>query len=185
MEADWPTLWDTIRAADPYAAAADLGVALEEIEAGVERPHSHRRLYRIRRDAYVLAMPATRPGDEPTPFSFYWAASEGAALRVACGLLHADDEALGDPPAELLIEPGLVTRADLKTWVGRHQPRYSEEGFAGFSPLSGAYIRLSQIVYHFRSIRWDPHAGPYAIEYDPRPAAPLFRGLSAFHRSRQ
>lgn len=185
MKADWPRLLKTIRAADPYAAADDLGVPLEPIEAGVERPQAQRRLYRIADDAFVLAMPAGRAEDGRIPFSFYWAASEGAALRAALGRLDADDDTTGDPPSEILLAPGLLTRSNLQTWVRANQPRYTEEGFAGFSPLRGAYVRLSQLVYHFRSIRWQPDERPYAIEYDPRPAEPLFRKLAAFHLGRQ
>lgn len=182
---DWPTLWETIRAADAYSAADELGIPLEEVETGVERPHSGRRLYRIGADAYVLAMPAAPVRGERTPLSFYWAASEGAVQRSALGLRDADDDAIGDPPPELLIEPGLLTRVALQGWIGEHQPRYVEEGFAGFSPLSGTYVRIGQLVYHFRSIRWDPAETPYSVEYDPRPAEELFQKLGAFYHKRQ
>jgi len=182
---DWPTLWETVRSADPYAAAPDLGVPLDPVEPGVDHLRA-RRLYRAGSNAWLLAMPSSASArGERVPFSFYWTASEGAAVRVAYGHPDADDGALGAPPEELLVEPGLLTRSDLQTWVRQHQPRYVEEGFAGFSPLSGAYVRVGQLVYHFRSIRWEPEERPYAIEYDPRPAEPLFRKLAAFHLRRR
>ena len=201
---DWPTLWDAIRGLDPYTAAAELGLPLEDVDGdGTHR--SGRRLYRIGPDAYVLAMPAGPAGGEAAggeaagdgsagdgsargerlPLSFYWAASLGAARRAALGRPDADDGAPGQPPAELLIAPGLLTRSAVQRWIREHQPRYVAEGFAGFSPLSGSYVRVGQLVYHFRSIRWAPEETPYAIEFDPRPADELFRKLAAFHRARR
>ena len=85
----------------------------------------------------------------------------------------------------LQIEPGLLTRSELQRWVERHQPQYVAEGFAGFSSISGAYVRVAQLVYYFRSIRWDPAERPYAVQYDPRPPGPLFLRIGAFHHRRQ
>jgi hypothetical protein len=183
MGVDWTTVWEAIQRADPFAAADEMHLPLEEVSAAQRRPHPLRRLYRVvdgrgfSGDAYILAMPHSPKGRGPSPFSFIWAPSEGAVLRVAAGMREADDGALADPPPELMIEPGLVTRGAVQNWVRKHQPTYVEEGFAGFSPYVGPYVRVSHTVYYFRSMRWDPRDRPFAIEYDPRPVGPLFERL--------
>lgn len=128
-------------------------------------------LFKVGDNAFLLCAPydsQLRPlADDVSVAAVVWAESEGAARRAALQQIEADQPTDSQPPAEVLLKPGMNRYGDIRE-AGRAGSLGSMLEAASYRGRDGLFvdrrINLPRWTFHFRRPESDDSEPCYAVQ---------------------